>query len=646
MMDARKGNGAEPSGAEQTAAASAEKWLVLLVHGVGEQTPGGMIEAVTGAIRSIHPGLPDSEVFVVTHLKDDAASRGWFPMFTRRLRLRGGGEAVFGEVFWADLSRIRGGTYDFLVGVFRLIFGLRFVSDQAASHPGFWAALLRWLLYLTILIPRGPWLALLTLGSIYCLPGVVKWAARYTDVPDRWVAWVTDTGFYTAIGLGVAVAGLVLTIRELKGRRRLGAYGSCLVLAGLAVTTCCWNQALLEYINWLYDNELGPHPSPSHFLATNIWLSDWARDVAFILLGISLVALIPAVAWASSERRAGLVMAYAAAALQLLLWQLALAPLIVVLDMGLGAVGTPLGGEFVHEWTFYIASRLLIAYSLIFSALGILVLRARWARAHPAAAWPDWPPPRLIVGSATLVCLSLAALYLVIEYGFSAWSEIAHALGLTYPQAAKTFFEYVDRVVTPLMAPVWLVFVALAWFFWTSSNLARLILHVVTDVVNHFYRPAEKFPVRQQIERRFHVVFRKLVDQERPTRVIVIAHSQGTVIAFNSLASLASDPHLREAAGQLHIRVVTVGSPLTHLYQHYFPTEYQPLHDPRWTPLRELIDRWYNVFRTDDFVGTFVISDAADPRTQTWPENVPAEPGGHNNYWQPDIFRNFDDSIP
>jgi hypothetical protein len=94
------------------------------------------------------------------------------------------------------------------------------------------------------------------------------------------------------------------------------------------------------------------------------------------------------------------------------------------------------------------------------------------------------------------------------------------------------------------------------------------------------------------------------------------------------------------------MRVVTVGSPLTHLYQRYFPTEYHPLHDPRWTPIRDWIDRWYNVFRTDDFVGMFITSDTDDPRRQTWPENIPAKPGGHTNYWQPDIFQNFDDSIP
>jgi hypothetical protein len=141
-------------------------------------------------------------------------------------------------------------------------------------------------------------------------------------------------------------------------------------------------------------------------------------------------------------------------------------------------------------------------------------------------------------------------------------------------------------------------------------------------------------------------VLKKLLERDRPTRVTVIAHSQGTVIAFNALASLCSQEEFREKANDTRIEVVTVGSPLTHLYQHYFPTEYPPLDDPKWAVLQKVIKRWYNVFRTDDYVGTYIDADVGNGQQENWLENIPAKPEGHISYWKNDIFQNLSNAVP
>jgi hypothetical protein len=178
------------------------------------------------------------------------------------------------------------------------------------------------------------------------------------------------------------------------------------------------------------------------------------------------------------------------------------------------------------------------------------------------------------------------------------------------------------------------------------EGLARLVLHIVADVVNHFNRPSEQFPIRRQIESRFHDVLSKLLALDRPTRMTVIAHSQGSVIVFNALADLSTQKDFIEMSKEIRIDVVTVGSPLTHIYQHYFPTDYLPCDDPKWTALRKTIASWRNVYRVDDYVGTYIMSDALHKQRQDWPQNIPAEPGGHTSYWEQDIFRHLEDVLP
>ncbi len=117
-------------------ACTAETWLCLLVHGVGDHDPGDMIDDVTGAIRTIHPALPERKDFAVVNVADPAAPDGRFSLFARDSGSSGGRRAVFGEIFWADLSRIHGGTLDLVVRVLRLIFGLRYISERAAGDSG------------------------------------------------------------------------------------------------------------------------------------------------------------------------------------------------------------------------------------------------------------------------------------------------------------------------------------------------------------------------------------------------------------------------------------------------------------------------------------------------------------------------------
>ena len=91
--------------------------------------------------------------------------------------------------------------------------------------------------------------------------------------------------------------------------------------------------------------------------------------------------------------------------------------------------------------------------------------------------------------------------------------------------------------------------------------------------------------------------------------------------------------------------LVTMGSPLTYLYQRYFGHLYPSLNEPYWDNLRQRIDRWLNLFRIDDFVGQEV--DFPVQTITKTPQSLMANFGasmpessahplglrGHINYW-------------
>jgi hypothetical protein len=127
------------------------------------------------------------------------------------------------------------------------------------------------------------------------------------------------------------------------------------------------------------------------------------------------------------------------------------------------------------------------------------------------------------------------------------------------------------------------------------------------------------FERRRGIEARFRAVLERVAAAERPTHLTIVGHSQGTVIAVDVLASRP------RALDEVEVSLVTMGSPLTHLYERYFPHHYGV---DRPNPL---VDRWINIYRIDDYIGTEVRPGSS------MPENQPVDlvgPDGHAHYWR------------
>ncbi len=186
----------------------------------------------------------------------------------------------------------------------------------------------------------------------------------------------------------------------------------------------------------------------------------------------------------------------------------------------------------------------------------------------------------------------------------------------------------------------------------------RAVTHILMDVISHFYRRSFKVPspfgelgrldigvfvVQQQIEARMRRVLQEVKTFGNITHLTVVSHSQGTVIAADVLWYEWTNDLLQGA----HVRLVTMGSPLTHLYQHYFPRRYPPMFDAKgnfvkndWGSLFTTVNEWINIYRVDDFVGTYI--KGGTKNGAPWPDNRPVVEKryhGHNNYWsQPKVL--------
>jgi hypothetical protein len=153
------------------------------------------------------------------------------------------------------------------------------------------------------------------------------------------------------------------------------------------------------------------------------------------------------------------------------------------------------------------------------------------------------------------------------------------------------------------------VVVALGARFTRTFGKLRVALDAVLDVDNYVRDPSDQRPPRARIFSRYASLL-DYVRQRGYARVVIIAHSQGTVISADLLRHLQHDGRLRALAGDAPLALVTLGSPLRDLYAARFPLLYRWMGPvpasfaqaaPAPAPLG--LTEWVNAYRSGDYVG-------------------------------------------
>lgn len=133
------------------------------------------------------------------------------------------------------------------------------------------------------------------------------------------------------------------------------------------------------------------------------------------------------------------------------------------------------------------------------------------------------------------------------------------------------------------------------------------VLDIVLDISNWLKERPFSLNPRGRILVRYLSLL-KFLSESGYQKVVVVAHSQGTVITADCLRLLEQSHAIRQSVfgeSQPRIELVTLGSPLRQLYRERFPHQYDWVvkHNGPDIPIHAGAHQWVNCFRSGDYVG-------------------------------------------
>jgi len=494
--------------------------------------------------------------------------------------------------------------------------------------------------------PSARWAKLLFMqaASVACLAIAVASLRA-----ESWVAII----YFGAIALAVTLVGAYLVERYAGVTGGVRVPGHLLVLAGV-MALCLDARALLPQVTTQYEWMLTAALNVGEwFLAAGllIWAAFTLVQIAALLLGLWLGHACDAAAKASlhTARLALVGSSGLFAVLSLVLWSVvsfvigrALTGLDyepVVFGSGyrsaaifledrvqsLGAFFTPL----VFAFTLLAAAAFLVLLpSLLEEISPTTNLEPRGTR-RGADAWSarlgDWlGGARRWLGKAFELLVAPGAIAGSVLYLAFVFQQFAPTTGVADDLARwLTGPLQLFQGETLVAAGKWLAggaltIAALGSRFTQTFGRLRVAIDAVLDIDNYFGDPPDRQPPRARIFSRYASLLAWLRERGY-ARIVIVSHSQGTVISADLLRYLTVQRRLSSFVGSIPVSLVTVGSPLRDLYAERFPLLY------RWmgshaagfaaaTPSASDIGavEWVNACRSGDYVGRFIWTPPGD----------------------------------
>lgn len=631
---------------------------LVLVHGVGDPLPGdalgklskGLADALRG--ERVQPiGMP----WVERLAEPEQAHGVTFPVTKATLRVDGpSGDTIhLREVYWGDLSRVKSSVVGLVYALFDFIFGLHHIvsaaTNQLGSRPGRRAGRLAGA---ALWMARGPMFALNILAAAACFSYALILSISGPAGPFPFApAAAAFLGSIAVLGVSVVSA-----------RVAHDSSWSVDTWVVMVVLSLCSFVPIFALLHWL-EKDLHAY---IYFITTTMTIG------AVMMAGLGLLSLATAACTRWRKHGQGreidgpiaVITFCTALSLGLFVfavigaWTLVIKSLSEDLESRMtrcmsGApytLQTCLAGKStdpvaqlasrieagVHLLPFVVLAFFLLA--LVFFALVAANWRlerrdAPYRYRYVVNRWLYLYVAVTFFYGLAFICLA----YWLITTGLSNWKDA--------PAFWKVFVEDIpkwdalDGVVMTLKGidqafkAGAIAATTLLIAFVVSQRVQFLVaLDLVLDVIAHFRTSStggKKHPVMwQRMQKRFEAVVTDTLAETNADRLVILCHSQGTMIAAHCLGLLAidgdrADPRFKD------VRLITMGSPIDHLYRHYMPTRYVL------DPSRENVSRWLNIYRTDDFIGTSIAGLRDD-----FPSNLPIGTGGHTDYWVEPIVIN------
>jgi hypothetical protein len=490
--------------------------------------------------------------------------------------------------------------------------------------------------------------AQLLISAIAAVASLVS--AVYALSADRWLHFM----YFGASALLTAMVGSWLIERYSGVTQGVRWLGHVLVLATI-LGLCVDGSILLERVTTQYEWMLTAALNVGEWLMAAALLA-WAVFVVVqilaLLLGLWLGREIDAAGKASLQTaRLALVGSTGLfAVLSLVLWSV----ISFVVAHGLNDLlyEPMILGEGYRSGAIFLEARvqslgafftpLVLAFTALTSAALLVLLPSLMEELKPTTnldakglryGAPDWSRRlglwlgggmRLLNGAVKYLIPAGAIVGSLLYLAFII-QQVAWASGA--PASVETLSGWLEMLKgeTLVDAGKWLAggaltIVALGSRFTQTFGRLRVAIDAVLDIDSYFADPPNHRPPRARIFSRYASLLRYLRDHGYE-RIVIVSHSQGTVISADLLRYLHVQGRLRDFVGDIPVSLVTVGSPLRDLYAERFPLLY------RWmgsnaggfataTPGAADVGavHWVNACRSGDYVGRFIWMPPGDAK--------------------------------
>ena len=608
------------------------KKAIVVVHGIGEQVQGDTLERLAtsyvvtlkqrAARRNTH--IRKSTLQLHSRFSANGDQRRIDTFKADVLTADDLPDVIFAEVYWADISRILTTSLGFLIGIVRTLTGIRFIVEAAGDSlihesDGWSARFVRQI---------GRYINRMLVGPLVALNA----ALFFVVLVSLWF----DSIFWGHVTFGYLSALFLLSIHLLAKAKYL-------------LEETKWD-AMAAYLLFAAFLLLGSsfEAIGGYGYLDNV---EWISDVFWSLLSVGLLVLVVASAVVflfHKDARPSLTIACAGPCLNVLLWALALSNfwLVGVGDL-LPAIDASYGGDGLLFRLFPMLLFLwFAALSVGLTLCGVFYYRSKIAaenREPPEEIW------RLI--------LSPWAVWSLVVFVAGWFSNTTIAWAVWFSPVHEIYSSPIHTIHNWTKDNLWLVSLFVVGSQGLVIGFISQALGLLLDITTYFRREdpialvhsfgesetddvelaqtKTAFVQREKIADRFRCLVSHMVCEEDVSELTILAHSQGTVTAIQQLQTIEDWLGTKIPS----IRLITMGSPYTHIYQYYFPDKFK-------APSLEHVAEWINIYTINDYVGTWIDDKAA---IGTVPKNIAREqvatewkpddvrPIGHSGYWADEV---------
>ncbi len=659
---------------------------LVIIHGVGETAPGYAVNTLLDALKRDVPGYTIAPYSEFQRFEEPGAAAGQsvFPVVSRRGSYRDGTELEAVELNWADLTQLQPGRLNALMALVRVIFESHHLVDAMLARGREVIPMLsRCILWFASWMIRGPIAALTIATSAYCLfllfgpvqdnSSTATWLdlalgderRRFLIVEVSlclaalgalvWITQLKDISWYdTIFWLAILTAGLVVLdsrnlLFDLLGRVRDldDKTQGTLDCHKLALAGACYVNGLYRVIIWL-----------------------WRFFGGFLFATVIGVAML--VLWRGWKMKENPALAPVATSVGIVILQFMLWTTIIVTLLYTMLTRAELNHELMPVQP---------AILELFQAQRISPDSSAYKNFRFPDIQPGWIERfKFVYGMTALTGVISFGLVWVLMRRRHAIARLAGREKANMGSGADliTIAERMPRLLfSPILVgtligtfliligliryqvvladsyPLFVSFrqhflpfaaiVAVAVPFAISHRISNVV-HIARDLIDHQFAPRIetaawflpwifKFdqvrPRRARIQNRLVTLIDKTIKDGKFDAVIFVAHSQGSVVAYDYLHREHSETGSLAGA---RAQFLSFGSPLGHIYQKYF-YEYVPGGAASRT-VSDRLERWINIYRVEDPIGGWVdAAEDAQIENRAIKTKGPLMFGGHMNYW-------------